>query len=57
MSNVVYLDVNSKNSKIKNDTNNRFTYDLPIPLEMPTGTTITNINSIINLQGQVGQSL
>ena len=57
MSNVVYLDVNSKNSKIKNETNNRFTYDLPTPLEMPTGTTITNINSIINLQGQVGQSI
>ena len=57
MSNVIYLDVNSKNSKIKNETNNRFTYDLPIPLEIPTGTTITNINSIINLQGQVGQSI
>ncbi len=57
MSNTIYLDVNANNSTILNDTNNRFRYPLPQTLPLPTGTTITCMQSIINQQGITSGSI
>jgi len=52
-----YIDINAKNSKLLNDSNNRFRYELPNSINLPTGTQITCLQSIINQQGITGASI
>jgi len=52
-----YIDINAKNSKLLNDSNNRFRYELPNSINLPTGTQITCLQSIVNQQGITGASI
>jgi hypothetical protein len=53
----IYVDVNAQNSKIETTDNNIYTYTLPQTVELPTGTEINVMNSLINLQGITGSSI
>ena len=55
--NNIYIDVNAKNSKIETIENNIYEYQLPRPLNLPTGTEINIQNSLVNLQGITGASI
>ena len=57
MSNTIYVNVSANNSEMLSENNNKFKYTLPTPVPMPTGTQITCMNSIINLQGITGASI
>ena len=52
-----YIDINAKNSTLLNNSNNRFRYELPNSINLPTGTQITCLQSIINQQGITGASI
>ncbi len=53
----IYIDVNAQNSKIETKENNIYEYELPRPLNLPTGTEINIQNSLVNLQGITGASI
>ena len=53
----IYVDVNAQNSKIETKENNIYEYQLPRPLNLPTGTEINIQNSLVNLQGITGASI
>ena len=55
--NNIYIDVNAQNSKIETKENNIYEYQLPRPLNLPTGTEINIQNSLVNLQGITGASI
>ena len=57
MSNTIYVNASANNSEILSENNNKYKYKLPSPLAIPTGTQITCMNSIINLQGITGASI
>lgn len=57
MSNVLYIDANSRNSTILTEDNNKYRYKLPNSLSLPTGTQISAQSSVINLQGITGASI
>ena len=56
MSNVRYIDVNASNSE-RNETNNRWRYQVNEGLYLPTGTQVEVANSLVNLPGIVGSSI
>lgn len=57
MSNTFYVNASANNGRITNDKNNRYSYDLPAPLPLETGTQITAVSSFVNLQGVNGASI
>ena len=52
-----YVDINCKNSRLENTTNNVFEYELPDALCLPAGTEINVQNALVNLQGITGASI
>jgi len=52
-----YVDINARNSRLENDTNNIFEYQLPEAVSLPAGTNISVQNALINLQGITGASI
>jgi len=57
MSNTFFVNASANNGRIINDKNNRYSYDLPTPLALETGTQITAVSSFVNLQGVNGASI